>query len=40
MHERTLIVTIHFDLSTPSCGMMSMGKMSATIMPLIMMVDI
>ena len=39
MHERMLIVTIHFDLSTPSWGIMSMGKMSATIMPLIIMVE-
>ena len=38
--ERTVISVIHFDLSTPMLGMMTMGNTSATRMPLIMMVVI
>ena len=38
--ERMVIRVIHFPLSTPMAGMMTMGKTSATRMPLIMMVVI
>ena len=35
-----LMVRIHLPLSIPSMGMMTMGKISATMMPLIMMAAI
>ena len=38
--DRTLISAIHLLLSTPIMGMMTMGKTSATRIPLIMMVAI
>ena len=40
MIESMPITNIHFVLSTPSMGIMTIGKMSATRMPLIIMLAI